>query len=135
MNDLIDGIFKKWHTYAEVQNIKALAALYSDDALFESPLIPIILGGSLGVLRGRPAIEQFFEKAAQIRSDKPINWFRTGDYFTDGKTLVWEYPRETPDGQQFDVLEVMEIDSGKIKKHRVYMGWYSCENLFGASPP
>ena len=37
---------------------------------------------------------------------------------------MWEYPRETPDGEQMDFTEVMEIENGLIQKHRVYWGWF-----------
>ncbi len=37
--------------------------------------------------------------------------------------LVPEYPRQTNDGEQMDFVEVMEIDEGLIRRHRVYWGW------------
>jgi hypothetical protein len=37
---------------------------------------------------------------------------------------MWEYPRATPQGEQMDFVEVMEIENGLIQKHRVYWGWY-----------
>ena len=49
--------------------------------------------------------------------------YRSG-FFTDGRTLIWEYPRETPDGDQMDFVESMEIQDGLIRRHRVYWGWY-----------
>src|SRR3954453_1081674 len=45
--------------------------------------------------------------------------YRAG-YLTDGERLVWEYPRQTPDGDQMDIVEVMEIRDGLIAHHRVY---------------
>ena len=42
---------------------------------------------------------------------------------------MWEYPRLTPNGEQMDFAEVMEIEGGKIKKHRVYWGWYGIDVL------
>ncbi len=36
---------------------------------------------------------------------------------------MWEYPRETPDGEQMDFVEVMELEDGRIRRHRVYWGW------------
>jgi hypothetical protein len=42
---------------------------------------------------------------------KPIlrEYFRRG-YFTDGKELIWEYPRLKPDGEQMDFVESMELN-------------------------
>ena len=54
--------------------------------------------------------------------------FRSG-FFTDGRTLMWEYPRAAPDGEQMDFVEVMEIDAGLIRHHRVYWGWYGLRLL------
>jgi len=36
---------------------------------------------------------------------------------------MWEYPRQTPDGEQMDFVEVMELHDGLIRRHRVYWGW------------
>ena len=36
---------------------------------------------------------------------------------------MWEYPRATPDGEQMDFVEVMEIENGLISRHCVYWGW------------
>jgi hypothetical protein len=40
--------------------------------------------------------------------------------------LVWEYPRQAPDGDQVDLVEVMEIGGGLILHHRIYWGWKGC---------
>jgi hypothetical protein len=53
--------------------------------------------------------------------------------FTDGRVLMWEYPRATPDGDQMDFTEVMELESGMIKRHRVYWGWYGVRTLTSGS--
>ena len=49
--------------------------------------------------------------------------FRTS-HLTDGTRLMWEYPRATPDGDQMDFAEVMDIRDGLIQHHRVYWGWF-----------
>jgi len=51
---------------------------------------------------------------------------------TDGRTLMWEYPRVTPDGTQVDLVEVMELEDGLIRRHRVYWGWYGLRTLEAA---
>ncbi|MGB7075600.1 MAG: hypothetical protein WBD53_00260, partial [Xanthobacteraceae bacterium] len=46
-------------------------------------------------------------------------------WLTDGeRMLVWEYPRVAPDGDQVDLVEVMEIADGLIRHHRIYWGWF-----------
>lgn len=37
---------------------------------------------------------------------------------------MWEYPRQSPTGEQMDFIEVMEIQNGLIQRHRVYWGWF-----------
>ncbi|MFL6247715.1 MAG: nuclear transport factor 2 family protein, partial [Thermoanaerobaculia bacterium] len=54
--------------------------------------------------------------------------FRTG-FLSDGRLLVWEYPREAPDGEQMDFVEVMEIADGLIQRQRVYWGWFGVNVL------
>lgn len=54
--------------------------------------------------------------------------FRTG-FFTDGQHVTWEYPRQSPDGDQMDIVEVMEITDGLIAHHRVYWGWKGVDML------
>jgi hypothetical protein len=43
--------------------------------------------------------------------------------------LTWEYPRETPDGDQADLVEVMDIEHGLIRHHGVYWGWVGFKTL------
>ena len=76
-----------------------------------------------GVLRGKAEIAEFLREGARRRPDALVRWYRTPVWFSCGDTLVWEYPRETPDGDQLDILEVMRIEAGKILHHRIYWGW------------
>jgi len=111
-------------------NTEGLLSLYAEDAVFESPLVPAIIpGAGGGVLRGREAIKHFLEEGTQRRPNELVRWYRTGEYLTNGKTLVWEYPRETPEGEQIDILELMEISDGLIVNHRVYWGWKGCQHI------
>ena len=89
----------------------------------------IIPGAGGGVLRGREAIKHFLEEGTQRRPNELVRWYRTGEYLTNGKTLVWEYPRETPEGEQIDILELMEISDGLIVNHRIYWGWKGCQHI------
>jgi len=91
-------------------------------------VIPHLLGTPRGICRGRAEIKALFDEVTR-RKPEARQFFRT-PYLTDGRTLVWEYPRETPSGDQMDFVEVMEInDAGLIQKHRVYWGWRGVEVL------
>lgn len=120
-------IHDQWHERAKARDVDGLLALYAEDATFESPLVPAILDDVAdGVLKGRAAILRFLTEGTRRRPNELVRWYRTGCYLTDGRTLMWEYPREAPDGEQIDIMEVMEIAHGLIQRHRIYWGWKGC---------
>jgi len=38
-----------------------------------------------------------------------------------------------PDGEQVDIVEVMEIAEGKIQRHRIYWGWFGVAMLMASA--
>jgi hypothetical protein len=46
--------------------------------------------------------------------------------FEGCRLLIWEYPRQTPDGDQLDLVEFMEITGRLIRCHRIYWGRKGC---------
>lgn len=124
-----ERIYKQWHEHARNRDVKALANLYADDAIFESPLVPAILDIKTGKLNGIQEIRHFLEEGTKRRPNDLVRWHRTGKYFWDGETLIWEYPRETPEGEQVDILEIIDINNGKIQHHRIYWGWFGFKML------
>lgn len=117
----IEHIYTAWDEALGAKDLEAVLALYHPDAVLESPLVCYLLGTADGVVRGREELRRFVEK---VFANQPAarRRHRTG-YVTDGTRLVWEYPREAPDGDQMDLVEVMEIRDGLIARHRVYWGW------------
>lgn len=123
-------IFEQWHLAAKTRDQAALIALYADDATVETPLATQIMDHKKeGVLRGKVEIKKFLDSGARKRPNEWVRWYRTGQCFSSGNTLIWEYPRETPEGEQIDVLEVMEIENGLIKHQRIYWGWRGLQHL------
>jgi len=122
-------IYEKWHKYAKERETKALIELYAEDAVFESPLVPILMNRDSGILRGKTEILAFLNEGTRRRPNELVRWYRTGKYFITGDVLVWEYPRQTPDGEQVDILELMEIRDGLIVNHRIYWGWFGTQML------
>jgi hypothetical protein len=118
-------IHRRWHDCATTRDIDGLLALYAEDAVLESPLVPALFGDrASGVLRGRDELRDFLSAGACSRPIDLVRWYRTDKWLTDGeRLLVWEYPRETPDGDQVEIVEVMEIEDGLIQHHRIYWGW------------
>jgi hypothetical protein len=123
-----ERIHREWHVRAIARDTEGLLSLYAEDAMLESPLVPAILDGKLdGILRGHAELRHFFAEGAQRRPNDLVRWYRTGEWLTDGRRmLVWEYPRQAPDGDQVDLVEVMEIAGGLIRHHRIYWGWKGC---------
>ena len=118
----IERIYHEWNDALSRKDMEALLALYAPDAVLESPLIPHLLKKERGICRGHDELRQLFEELARTQP-KTRQFYRT-TYFTDGKKVMWEYPREAPHGEQQDFVEVMEIENGLIQKHRVYWGWF-----------
>lgn len=52
MNDF-ERIYRDWHEYAKNRDTEALIGLYADDAVLESPLVPVILNIEGGVRKAR----------------------------------------------------------------------------------
>jgi steroid delta-isomerase len=120
-------IHREWHRAASTRDIAALIALYADDAILESPLVPAILDGKDdGVLHGKAEVRDFLESGARSRPIDLVRWHRSDTYFSAGTTLIWEYPRQTPEGDQVEIVEVMEITDRLIRYHRIYWGWKGC---------
>jgi hypothetical protein len=116
-------IYQQWHERAAAGDGPGVLDLYAQDAIFESPLVPRLLDRPGGIVQGHDALIAFFLRSAVNRPTDLIKGYRTGRYQFDGRTLHWEYPRMTPDGDQLDLSECMDIEGGKIVHHRVYWGW------------
>jgi hypothetical protein len=82
-----------------------------------------------GILTGKGAIHDFFAAGFRTPDNGLGRWYRTGLFFSNGRQLTWEYPRSTPDGEQIDLVEVMDISGDLITHHRVYWGWLGFKTL------
>jgi ketosteroid isomerase-like protein len=122
----IEAVVHAWEKALAEHDAEALLACYAPDAVLESPVAAHILGGP-GVCRGRDELRPFLTEVVSRTPDER-QYYRAG-FFTDGRRATWEYPRETPDGQQMDFVEVMEIENGLITAHRVYWGWRGVQIL------
>jgi hypothetical protein len=123
----IERVYHDWDAALGAKDVEAAAALYAPDATLESPLVRHHLGVEEGIRRGRGRLREFITIVFE-RQPPQRRRYRTG-FFTDGRTVMWEYPRVTPDGEQMDFAEVMEVDDGLIKHHRVYWGWFGLRLL------
>jgi ketosteroid isomerase-like protein len=127
MDKQIDFIYRAWDDALARSDVEALLALYGADATLDSPLVPHLMASERGIVRGHEQLRRFFGQLAE-RKPPVRRHFRTG-FLSDGRLLVWEYPREAPDGEQMDFVEVMEIADGLIQRQRVYWGWFGVNVL------
>jgi hypothetical protein len=113
----VEHIYHAWDEALAHTDAEALTALYAQDATIETPLAPVLMGLERPI-RGREEIRSFWQKLAE-RKPWPRGHYCTG-YMTDGKKLMWEYPRAAPSGDQIDFVEVMKLnDDGLIQNHRI----------------
>jgi hypothetical protein len=126
-------IFHEWDRRARSRDVAGLVDLYAEHAVLESPLVPRILGQPSGVLRGKDELARFFEGGGRRRPNELVRWHRSGSYLWDGHTLSWEYQRMTPEGDQVDIAEVMDVADGRITAHRIYWGWFGTEMLIASA--
>jgi ketosteroid isomerase-like protein len=125
-----ERIYQLWDDALGRKDLEASLSLYADDASIESPLVQHLLKTKEGIVRGKDNLRKF---AALVFATNPPQRkrYRTG-FFSDGRVITWEYPRATPDGDQMELVEVMEIEDGLIRRHRVYWGWYALSVLHGS---
>jgi hypothetical protein len=128
-------VFEEWHNRTAAGDLEGLLELYTDEAVFESPLVPRLLDRDLGVINGKDELRAFFRLARVGPPPDLARGYRTGSFHFDGRTLVWEYPRATPTGDQFDLAESMDLQDGRIAHHRVYWGWKGAPVLWKRSEP
>jgi hypothetical protein len=122
-----ERIHNAWNDALAAHDVDAITALYAEEATIESPLVRYLLGVDEGICCGRDAIRAFIPLVF-LHQPSERRTYRNPVFF-DGKTMMWEYPRETPEGDQMDFTEVMELDAGMIQRHRVYWGWYGVRTL------
>lgn len=123
----VEAVTHAWERALAAHDVDALVACYAQDAVLESPVVAHILGPP-GVCHGHEELRPFLAEVV-ARTPEVRQYHREG-LFTDGHRATWEYPRASPEGEQMDFVEVMEIEDGLIQAHRVYWGWKGVQVLF-----
>ena len=122
-----ERIYHEWDEALGRKDLDAAMKLYAADVVLESPLVRHLLGGAEGIVSGRESLRRFVKLV--FASSPPLRRRHRKGFFTDGKRLMWEYPRDAPDGPQMDLVEVMDIADGLIQRHCVYWGWLGVKVL------
>jgi ketosteroid isomerase-like protein len=119
----VERMYFAWNDALSRNDADGLLALYAEDAWLESPLVPHLLGIDRGYLHGHKELRPLFDLVASRKP--PVRQYSRTGYLTDGKRLIWEYPRDAGKGEQMDFVEVMDLnDDGLIQRHCVYWGWF-----------
>jgi len=122
-----ERIYRLWDDALGKRDLEASLALYAEDASIESPLVCHLMKTPQGIVQGKANLRSFITRVFQTNPPQRKR-FKKG-FFSDGRVLTWEYPRESPEGDQMELVEVMEIGDGLIRRHRVYWGWYALSVL------
>lgn len=117
-------VHDEWDRRTRAHDIDGLLDLYLPHAVLESPLVPRIMDTTSGVLTGHRQLREFFERGTRGRPNELVRFHRSGQFLFEDDRLVWEYPRQTPEGDQVDITEVMDLAGPKIRHHRIYWGWF-----------
>jgi steroid Delta-isomerase len=126
----IRQVYERWHEMIVSRNLDGLMELYAEDSVLESSAVLVLERNTTGVLKGRDRIKKHFAAFFDMmKKDATVELYRPGAFFSDGKTLVWEYPSKSPKGNQLDVVESMDLENGLIAYHRVYWGWIGFKAL------
>jgi len=92
-------------------------ALHHENATLESPLVCHLLRSERGIIAGREELREFVRRVFEHQPPERRR-FRSG-LLTDGNRVTWEYPRVSPDGEQMDIVEVLEVCDGLISPSRL----------------
>jgi ketosteroid isomerase-like protein len=119
---MAERIYHEWDRALANDDVDGLIAMYAPDAHFESPAVPLTMGTDSGVCCGHDELRPVLERVAARKP--PLRAYHRTGYLTDGeRTMIFEYPRDAPEGEQMDFVEVMELAEGLIQRHCVYWGW------------
>jgi predicted SnoaL-like aldol condensation-catalyzing enzyme len=110
-----ERIYRLWDDALGKKDLEASLSLYADDASIESPLVQHLMKTKEGVVQGKDNLRKFIALVFQTNPAQRKR-FRTG-FFSDGRMVTWEYPRVAPEGDQMELVEVMEIEHGLIRRH------------------
>lgn len=109
-----ERIYQEWDEALGAKDVEAAVALYATDCRLESPLVRHLLKSEEGVVVGREKLRDFlkvvFERTPPVRER-----YREG-FFTDGRKLMWEYPRQKPDGEHWGWFGVKVLEQDRYHR-------------------
>jgi steroid delta-isomerase-like uncharacterized protein len=107
----------RWLAAFNAGDADAVAALYSEDAIHESPKVRRAMPASGGRLTGKAAIRDWFREAI---ARTPGMSYDLSALTSDDSRVVIEYMRRAPGEEPLAVAEAFAVRHGKIVHSVVY---------------
>ncbi len=121
-------VMEAWDAAVADLNIQRILTLYAPDCQLKARWSFASPKAALESFADHAELERFIRMVAERQPASRRH--HRGKCFTDGTRITWEYPRETPEGDQMDLAEVMDLtEDGLIRRHRVYWGWTGMQIL------
>src|SRR5882757_191364 len=93
-----ERIYRLWDEALGNRDLGASLALYAPDASIEGPLVQHLMQTEDGIVSGKDAMREFITRV--FRTNPPQRKRFKQGFFSDGRVIIWEYPRQSPDGDQ-----------------------------------
>lgn len=111
-----------WHKAILGRDLDGLMALNAKYAILKSPLNLATVRDKSKRIRGNPEFRSFSQVGLRELQSDLSQWHRTGAFSSSGRLLNREYSRGTPQGNQIDLVEVLDIGNALIVRHGLYWG-------------
>lgn len=112
-------IAKRWFESFNTKNLEQLLSLYDNQAEHYSPKLKIRLPDTLGMVKGRVALHDWWKDAFERL---PELHYKPTTLTANESRVFMEYIRQVPGEEDMLVAEVLEIKDGRIIASRVYHG-------------
>lgn len=110
---------QRWFDAFNSKDLKALLALYDNDASHYSPKLKIAWPETGGMIKGKKALSDWWQDAFERL---PGLHYEIKKILASSDMVFMEYLRQVPGEADQYVGEVLEISGGKIIASRVYHG-------------
>lgn len=102
MKELTPTFSAKWRDACNSHNLDRIMALYCENIVFKSPRVPAVSAESSGILHGKAAVRDYWQK---ILARRPDLTFEIGQIFVGVDSIALEYRVGDIHGIEFMTLD------------------------------